>query len=74
MKNGRRCPRGWPGKCAESVVTIAGAVEGSHRTGKALRPADLGHRDLVPKAGLVRGYDPLKQSLDSPSIDPRGDG
>lgn len=28
------------------------------RRGKAL---DLGHRDLVPKAGLARGYDPLKE-------------
>lgn len=25
---------------------------------------DLGHRDLVPKAGLARGYDPLKERED----------
>lgn len=29
------------------------------RRGKA---PNLGHRDLVPKAGLARGYDPLKET------------
>lgn len=65
---GRKVSSQRAGKCAESRVTIAGAVKGSHRTGKA-RPADLGHHDLVPKAALAGGYDPLNSRSIRPSID-----
>lgn len=64
---GRKVSSQRAGKCAESRVTIAGAVKGSHRTGKA-RPADLGHHDLVPKAALAGGYDPLNSRSIRPSI------